>query len=163
MRDTPEIPQCIRDFRDSRQLPFFLNVFDEVAFPPAWKLHDPERPALFGTESMYGRWSDARVLILARDAGTKWNFIPRPQGRGFPWVHDETRPTNRNLRPYADSMKCPKLYGSAMSCLVLNAPKPSDGRKATERVKLRPLLDDRCRQFVSKVLRWTLDHTPSWK
>ena len=160
-RDTPDIPDWIRNFRDTREPARFLNVFDEDEFPPAWRLHDAERPALLANESMYGRWSDARVLILARDAGTKWNFIPVIQGgRGFSWVHDEARPTNRNLRPYADSMKCSKLYGSAMSCLVLNSPKPSDGSKAKERVKLRPLLDERCRQFVSRVLRWTLEHTP---
>jgi hypothetical protein len=153
IRDTPPIPSWIREFRDTRDPPQFLNVFDEEEFPREWQLHDANHPVLLANESMYGRWSDSRVLILARDAGTKWNFIPSDRGgRGFPWIHDETRPTNRNLRPFADCMQCPKLYGSAMSCLVLNADE--------ERVSLMRMLNNKVEDFVVQVLRWIIDHTP---
>ena len=100
------------------------------------------------------------MLILARDAGTKWNFIPSDLGgRGFPWVADERRPTNRNLRQFADCMRCPKLYGSAMSCLVLEAVRPDPLKKAKERVPL-PMLDNRVMGFVTQVLRWLVARTP---
>lgn len=155
--DTPPLARWIKSFRDTREHPRYLNVFDTKRFPRRWKLHNSDRPALFGTESLYGRWSDAAVWILARDAGTKWSFIPSSErGRGFRWEHDPSRPTNSKLKPYADSLRCPILYGSAMSCLVADTSDP----EKSESFELDEFYDERAMRFAGKVLQWSLARLP---
>ncbi len=157
VRDTPVIPSWIKSFRDNRRPPLVLNAFDEDQFPTAWRLHDDVHPALFPSESIYGRWFDSRVLFMARDPGTKWPFLPTRVGGGnFPWVANESRPTNRNLRRYGDAMACPKLYASALGCLTLNTNTPKK-----ERIPLRPFLNDHVRAFVSALLQWTMARLPT--
>nr|HMN40490.1 hypothetical protein [Phycisphaerales bacterium] len=106
------------------------------------------RPGQYGTEDWHGDWN-ARVLFMAKDAGSSRIFRSLAQGgRGWPWVTDPSRPTNRNLRPLLDMVPGGKLYASFLGPLLRNDDRESGDLPSTPAIKA----------FVDDLFRWTVDN-----
>lgn len=132
-RTTPAIPSEIRAFRAQ---PHYTSIFEIY----------PHEGRLYGTEDLYGDWSSP-LLIMAKDAGSSGNFLPASKGgKGWAWVHNPARPTNRNLKPLADSLPIPKLYASFLGPLLRN-----DDRESGDLY-----LDESIRSFVRRLFYWTV-------
>lgn len=133
VRSTPAITA---DFRAFRAQPHYTSIFEIY----------PEETHIFGTEDWHGNWN-ATVLFMAKDAGSSQIFMPREKGgRGWAWVTNHARPTNRHLRPLLESLPGEHLYGSFLGPLLRN-----DNRESGNLY-----LDDSIRRFVGKLFRWTV-------
>jgi hypothetical protein len=134
---TPPIPADIRNFRCQ---PHYTSIFEIY----------PEEARLYGTEDLYGDWH-ADVLLMAKDAGSSRNFLPESRGGlGWSWVHNPSRPTNRNLIPLVEQLPCGKLYASFLACLLRN-----DAQESGNLV-----MDARIRDFVKRTFLWTVEQMP---
>lgn len=149
MSTTPTIPDFVRNFRH----PPYRNIYEIC----------PEETYLFGTESLYGDWKNAELLILGQDAGPADEFQKlREAGHPRPFAHREFRPgypgydpslgrggagTNETVYRLAEHVGCAKLYGSAL--IGLCKPGGAYGATLPEVTKVRP--------YCVRVLRWVLD------
>jgi hypothetical protein len=137
-RTTPPIPTKFRTFRAQ---PHYTSIFEIY----------PDETRIYGTEDWHGDWS-ARVLFMAKDAGSSRIFKPLAKGgRGWNWVTNHARPTNRNLRPLIDSLPGEKLYGSFLGPLLRN-----DDRESGDLV-----IDESIRAFVQELFQWTVSQMPN--
>lgn len=136
-RKTPPIPDAFRSFRAQ---PHYTSIFEIY----------PDESHIYGTEDWHGDWN-ARVLFMAKDAGSSRIFKPIAKGgRGWQWITNHARPTNRNLQPLIDSLPAGKLYGSFLGPLLRN-----DDRESGDLV-----IDDSIREFVQALFRWTVSQMP---
>jgi hypothetical protein len=134
---TPLIPTKFRKFRAQ---PHYTSIFEIY----------PDETHIYGTEDWHGDWS-ARVLFMAKDAGSSRIFKPVTKGgRGWKWITNHSRPTNRNLRPLIDSLPGGKLYGSFLGPLLRN-----DDQESGELV-----IDESIRAFVQDLFQWTVSQMP---
>ena len=149
MSTTPAIPAFVRSFRH----PPYRNIYEIC----------PEESYLFGTESLYGDWKNAELLILGQDAGPADEFQKlREAGHPRPFAHREFRPgypgynpslgrggagTNETVYRLAEHVGCAKLYGSAL--IGLCKPGRSYSGKLPRPSQVRP--------HCVRVLQWVLD------
>ncbi len=130
---TPPIPDTFKTFRAP---PHYRSIFEIY----------PNETRIYGTEDWHGDWG-ADILFMAKDAGSSRIFLPESSGgRGWPWITNHRRPTNRNLRPLLDQLRGGKLYGSFLGPLLRN-----DNRESGSLV-----MDDRVRAFVKELFLWTV-------
>lgn len=130
---TPPIPN---EFRNFRAQPHYTSIFEIY----------PSESHIYGTEDWHGDWA-AEVLFVAKDAGSSRIFLPPSKGgRGWAWVTNHSRPTNRNLRPLLDMLPGGKLYGSFLGPLLRN----------DERESGNLVMDDAIRGFVKSLFLWTV-------
>lgn len=131
-RATPEIPDWIRGFRAQ---PLYTSIFEIY----------PNERRLYGTEDWHGDWN-ARVLFLAKDAGSSRIFRPISSGgRGWAWITNPARPTNRNLAPLLNSLPNGKLYASFLGPLLRNDDQESGNLPMTSSVA----------RFATDLFLWT--------
>jgi len=132
-RPTPAIPD---EFRSFRAAPEYTSIFEFY----------PTESRIYGTEDWHGDW-DAEILFMAKDAGSSRIFRPVAQcGRGWAWVTNHSRPTNRNLAPLIDQLDGGKLYASFLGPLLRNDDRESGALQ----------IDARVRGFVERLFRWTV-------
>lgn len=135
---TPTIPAQFRKFRAQ---PAYTSIFEIY----------PHETRLYCTEDLYGDWN-APVLLMAKDAGSSRIFLPSSQGgRGWQWVHNPARPTNRNLVPLAEQLGCGKLYASFLGPLLRNDDQESGAL----------YMDAKIRAFVKDLFEWTISKMPN--
>ena len=136
-RVTPPLPNWIRDFHCDR----FTNIYELC----------PDETRLYGTESLYGNW-DGEVLLLAQDFASRTVVERRiTEGDPRPYRHEPKMMTNRNLMQLVDSMRCGKLYGSALAGLLRNS--------ASNSGTLPPI--DSIRPHLVRVLGFVREHMPN--
>jgi hypothetical protein len=99
-------------------LPTWITEVDVPGYVAAHQLC-PGEPRLFGTESLYGDW-DGAVLLLAKDFGpTRIVHDRLAAGDPRPYRHEPRMRANRQLQRLAASVEgMGLLYGSALGNLL---------------------------------------------
>lgn len=117
-------------------MPYYTSIFEIY----------PQESRCYGTEDWHGDWN-ARLMFLAKDAGSSRIFRPLVEGgRGWRWITNHARPTNRNLKPLLDSLPISKLYASFLGPLLRN-----DDRESGE-LAMTPEIE----RFADDLFRWTV-------
>ena len=113
----------------------------------------PDEPAVYGTETLYGDWAGA-LLVLAQDFTTDANMRGRiAAGDPTPYHHTPTLDTNLRLAQLISGSGYTGgvLYGSALAGLLKH--QQNRGDKLTNQRAAR--------QYGGRVLRFVIDNMPN--
>ncbi len=120
---TPPIPDELKQIR----LAGYRNIF-ELQGDPRYRLPDPARPNLWGTETLCGDWSGRLLIVLKDFSSTGWHRNQDDFGVPY-YSHTPKSQTNRNLVKLLNqsgvelsfegdgNTRCGALYASA--CFLL--------------------------------------------
>lgn len=142
MRTTPQILAEIRSYRHR----YYTNIFQIV----------PDETRLFGTESLYGDW-DAALLLLAKDFAPVQVVRRRiSEGDSRPFRHGQSAldfqrmgvGTNEHIETLTARLQCKKLYGSAFGGLLRNDGKASGPLPGYAHVR---------DEYAAGMLKWVIE------